>query len=316
MNKYKTLKSIIPYIATLILLACMTVTAEIFNEKEIIFPEITALAIGYIVAEKRSWQVNGRRMLALITVCAIVGVLIVRYIKIGIFPQVILAFTVSQIIFMFSRTTFAPLISAIVLPVMMQTTSFIYPISAFLLTLLVILFNKLLIKIGVKNKEKYIPTTINFQNDAIDTIIRVACVLVIGYVSFLVDFRYAIAPPLLVIFTEFSRPTNKVRNHPIKPIIVLTGCAFVGAFSRYILSITLNLPLTISALTATLIMLIILRCTKLFMPPVGAITILSMIIPESCVFTYPLQIFAGSVIIVFLSRILFMSRQNKHFTKI
>ena len=83
--------------------------------------------------------------------------------------------------------------------------------------------------------------------------------------------------------------------------------------SRYLFTIKLDLPLTVSALIATLIMLLILTYTKMYMPPVGAITILSMIIPESSVVTYPLQIFIGSVVVITLSRILFMKRQNKKY---
>lgn len=86
------IKNIIPYISTLLLVGLMVGIAELLNEKEIIFPEITALAVGYMVAQKRSWKVNGKRMLLLITICATVGVLIVRYSGLTLFPQMIIAF--------------------------------------------------------------------------------------------------------------------------------------------------------------------------------------------------------------------------------
>lgn len=311
MNYFIKMKRYFPYIVTLILVGCMTVSAEILNEKEIIFPEITALAIGFLITEKSSWKVNGKRMLSLIPVCAVLGVLIVKYVTIGIYPQVVLAFTVSQIIFLFSKTTFAPLISAIVLPVMMQTTSFVYPIAAFFLTLAVILFRKIFDKTGIKTKENFVPIKLNLKSDIADTVIRIICVAVIGYIAFLCNIKYMVAPPLLVVFTEFSRPKNKARNKPIKPILVLTSCAFVGAFTRFLINISFGLPLTIAALAATVIMLIILHYSKMYMPPVGAITILSMVISEEILFTYPLQIFLGSVVFILLSRILFCKRQSK-----
>lgn len=52
------IKNILPYISTLLLVGLMVGIAELLNEKEIIFPEITALAVGYMVAQKRSWKVN------------------------------------------------------------------------------------------------------------------------------------------------------------------------------------------------------------------------------------------------------------------
>lgn len=305
------IKKIIPYISTLLLVGLMVGIAELLNEKEIIFPEITALAVGYMVAQKRSWKVNGKRMLLLITICATVGVLIVRYSGLTLFPQMIIAFSFAQILFMFSGTTFAPFVSAIVLPVMMQTKSFIYPISAVVLTILVIGFHQLFLKMKIREDEEYIPVMLNSKDDIIDTALRIVCVAIVGFVAIYFNYKFIIAPPLLVAFTEFSRPRNKVRNKPIKTVLVITGCALVGSLSRYLLTIKLELPLTVSALIATLIMLLILTYTKMYMPPVGAITILSMIIPESSVITYSLQIFVGSVVIILLSRVFFMWRQDK-----
>lgn len=305
------IKNIIPYISTLLLVGLMVGIAELLNEKEIIFPEITALAVGYMVAQKRSWKVNGKRMLLLITICVTVGVLIVRYSRLTLFPQMIIAFSFAQILFMFSGTTFAPFVSAIVLPVMMQTKSFIYPISAVVLTILVIAFHQLFLKMKIREDEEYIPVMLNSKDDIIDTALRVVCVAIVGFVAIYFDYKFIIAPPLLVAFTEFSRPRNKVRNKPIKTVLVITSCALVGSLSRYLLTINLELPLTVSALIATLIMLLILTYTKMYMPPVGAITILSMMIPQSSVITYPLQIFVGSVVIILLSRVFFMWRQDK-----
>lgn len=307
----KFIKNIIPYISTLLLVGIMVGIAELLNEKEIIFPEITALAVGYMVAQKRSWKVNGKRMLLLITICATVGVLIVRYSGLALFPQMIIAFSFAQIVFMFSGTTFAPFVSAIVLPVMMQTKSFIYPISAVVLTILVIGFHQLFLKMKIREDEEYIPVMLNSKDDIIDTALRIVCVAIVGFVAIYFNYKFIIAPPLLVAFTEFSRPRNKVRNKPIKTVLVITGCALVGSLSRYLLTIKLELPLTVSALIATLIMLLILTYTKMYMPPVGAITILSMIIPQSSVITYPLQIFVGSVVIILLSGVFFMWRQDK-----
>ena len=53
------------------------------------------------------------------------------------------------------------------------------------------------------------------------------------------------------------------------------------------LNMTLGLPLTVAALTATAIMLVIVYCTKMYIPPAGALTILSMIIPSESVTFVP-----------------------------
>lgn len=308
MKKYGQL---IPYVATIFLVALMTGIAELFTEAEIIFPEIAALAVGYMVAPKRSWEVNGRRMLALITVCALLGLMIVRFAKLDIYLEIIIAFTISQVLFMYSSTTFAPFVSAIVLPVMLQTTSIIYPVAAFILTLAVILFHKLFLYLGIRNDEDYFPAMLNSNNDKIDTVLRIFCIAIIGFVALYSGFKYVIAPPLLVAFTEFSRPRNKARNKPGYTVAILTGCALVGSISRYIVVNLIDSHITFAAVIATTIMLLIVHYSRMYMPPVGAITILSMIIPEETLITFPLQIFVGSSIIMTITRILFMSRQDK-----
>ena len=310
-NMSDNIKRCLPYLCTVLLVMLMTLFSEVLDEKEIIFPEITALADGYMVAKKRSWKVNAKRMLSLITVCAILGVGIVRYLNAPILVEVVVAYSFAQVIFMYSGTTFAPFVSAIVLPVMMQTESIIYPISAFALTLLIIIFHNVFIFWGIREDEDYIPVKLNLEEDKLDAAIRILCVTLMASVAFMSGFRFIIAPPLLVAFTEFSRPRNKTRNKPVKVVFVITTCAFVGVITRYVFVIKLSCPLTIAAVIATSVMLIILNKTEMYMPPVGAITMLSMIIKKEILFTYPIQIFVGSVVIMVMSRNLFMKRQDR-----
>ena len=56
----------------------MVGVSELLGEKEIIFPEITALTVGAIAAPKHSWKVSRARMILLIAVCSVIGILIVR----------------------------------------------------------------------------------------------------------------------------------------------------------------------------------------------------------------------------------------------
>lgn len=53
------------------------------------------------------------------------------YINTAAYVKVNIAFLIAQVLYVISKTTFAPLISAIVLPVMMQTACFVYTIAAF-----------------------------------------------------------------------------------------------------------------------------------------------------------------------------------------
>ena len=308
--KEKIIK-LIPDAVTVMFVTLMVAVAELSGEREIIFPEITALAIGYIVAEKRSWHVNSIRIVVLITLCAIAGVLIVRSRFAGILPEILIAFAVCQLIFMYSGTTFAPFVSAVILPIMMQTESFVYPAAAFVLTLIIVALHTLFLKCGIRSDEDYVPKWLNSKTDYIDAVLRVISVGIVGAVAFMSGYRFVIAPPLLVAFTEFSRPGNKACNKPFKTIAVVTLCAVIGAVCRYFINISLGMPLAVAAAVAAVLLLAVIHKSRMFMPPAGAITILAMIIPETAVMTFPVQILCGVGSFMLLTHIIFKSRHDK-----
>ena len=65
---------------SLAVVAIMVGSAEIFGEKEIIFPEITAVAMGALIAPVQSWNTSRARLFAAIVSAAVAGVCIVRFI--------------------------------------------------------------------------------------------------------------------------------------------------------------------------------------------------------------------------------------------
>ena len=58
------------------------------------------------------------------------------------------------------------------------------------------------------------------------------------------DCRFAVAPPLLVAFTEFSSPTAAARKRPFRAGAAIFLCALAGTASRLLLQGALGLPLT------------------------------------------------------------------------
>lgn len=306
-EKFKTYA--IADVMAIILVAVMVFASEYFGEREIIFPEMAALSVGYLVSKKRGWMVNDSRILGLITGCAVLGVLIVRYINIGDYLEVLMAFIISQIIFLYSGTTLAPFISAMVLPVVLQTTTWVYPISAFILTAVLILGHRLLLKLGIREDEEYTPVRLDSKEDKKDALIRVLILAVVGAAAYASGFKFAIAPPLLVAFAELSRPGNKAKKKPFKTIALLTLCALEGAVIRYVLVLKLGFSLTFAAAVIMLIALLIIHMFDMYMPPAGAIAILSILIPAEAVATFPLQVFAGVSIFVFCAGTIFSRRE-------
>lgn len=302
-------------IMTILVIAIMVGASEVLGEKEIIFPEITAIAIGLFIAPHRSWQVNKARILILISICSVLGLMISLFVPLPLWLKMSIAFIICQFIFIFSKTSFAPMISAAILPVMLGTKSIIYPVAAITLTALILLGSILLEKLKFKEYEAYIPQPLPEKKDYYDLILRALVAGICIALAINLNFDFAVAPPVLVAFTEFSRRSCKARQKPIKSILIIFLCALTGTICRYFLSVQLGLPLTFSAVTATIIMLAILHLFKMYLPPAGALTTLAMLIPQEKLFLYPIEILAGVSVFMGLALLIFRNKtklMNKH----
>lgn len=120
--------------------------AEWTGEKEIIFPEMAALAVGLWVIDKRVWKVGRWQLIGLMTAGAVAGVCIVRYSMLPLLCNLCLAFAFAACCLLFSRATLIPLISACMLPVLLHTETWIYPSAVFLLSAVLVAGQRLMEK--------------------------------------------------------------------------------------------------------------------------------------------------------------------------
>ena len=124
------------------------------------------------------------------------------------------------------------------------------------------------------------------------------------------DCRFAVAPPLLVAFTEFSSPTAAARKRPFRAGAAIVLCALAGTASRLLLQGALGLPLTLAALLAAAAMIAILRSLGMYVPPAGALAILPMLLPAERLPRYPLQIALGTALFLALAITVFREREE------
>ena len=109
----------------LAIVAAMVGAAELTGQSEIIFPEITAIAVGAFLSPRLAWRTDRVRVLVTVSLCAVLGVLLVRYVPLPVWGRLTLAYGLAQVVFLLSGTRFAPMISAIALPVLLGTAAMI-----------------------------------------------------------------------------------------------------------------------------------------------------------------------------------------------
>ena len=286
----------------------MVFVAEVSRETEIIFPEICALTIGAWVSEQQPWKTNKRRIFILMSLAALFGVLVVKFINAALIIQVCLCFAFTGFILTLFKTNFVPIISACILPVYLKTNSWIYPISVSLMSLIIIVAQWLMEKYHFRPVNNFIPCEFNIKNQ----IIKWSKLLIIFALIALIPFKthqiYFLAPPLIVMFTELSNPQSPARTKPLYIVGLMTFASFVGCSLRLLLNEYLELPLYICTTLACVILFFALDKLKIYFPPAGAILLIPMILDKSLLIRFPLEVFIGAVILSFCAIILFRGK--------
>ena len=291
-------KHTLPVLCTMLLIGGMVGAAELLGNGEIIFPEIAAIATGAVVAPRLAWRTDGWHILAGIALCAALGLGIVWGMLGPVWMQMSAAYLLASAAAFCLRTGFAPMISAAVLPVMLQTRSPIYLAAACGLTVAVLLVRRGLVKAGIREDTPFSPLPLPDRRTLVQTVLRQIIVTVVIWAALRADVRFACAPPLLVAFTEFWRPGAVSRERPGAVIALVTLCAAGGAVIRLIVCMTLGLPAALAAALTMLAVFGIMRAVGLMLPPAAAIAVLAYLIPADAVGTFPLQILLGIAMLV------------------
>lgn len=294
-------KSYIPLLCAMLLIGGMVGAADLFENNEIIFPEIAAIATGALLTPKLAWRTDDLRTFGAIVICAALGLGIVLWMPGAVWMQMCIAYLLASVLFVLSRTSFAPMISAAVLPVLLQTRSVVYLIAACTLTAGILCVRGILLRFGVLTETSFEKMPKPDKSGIFQAVIRWLIVSVVIVTAMYCNYRFAAAPPLLVAFTEFWKPEAVSRKRPFAVITLVTLCAICGAGMRFLLCEQLNIPAFVAAMLTVLAVYGIMKRIGLMLPPAAAIAILAFLIPANALMMFSLQILIGISILVGLS---------------
>ena len=297
-------------------LFCLAVTgmvgvSELLAEREILFPEAAAIALGALVAPRLAWRTSYPALLLSIALCAFSGILIVRVLPLPLAWQLAFAYLVGQLVLLASRISFAPLISAVVLPVLLGTRSLVYPAAAILLTALLLILRIMLEKTGIRTAVPFSPLPPPDRHDGIALCLRSLLTAAMCLIAVRTSLLYLVCPPILVAFTEFTRPNNAAMRTPLRAAALLCAAAAIGTLSRALLCVLLSWPLTAAAALASIALLLLVTAQKLFLPPAAALAVLAMLLPAPALASYPLQVLCASAVYVGCAYLCFHSPAEK-----
>ncbi len=288
-------KTWLPAVISVLLAAGMVAAAEITGEREIIFPEITAIAIGALAAPKQVWNTSKLRLFAAVALSAGTGAAIVRLLPLPVWVQAPLGIFCAAGYITLLGCGFVPAISACVLPILMQTGGAAYLISALGMTALILGVQTILERFGLREKCGFIPearTRGLIKLRAKQSLTAAAICLLPAYFGEI----FITAPPLIVAFFELSKPNSKPRGRIWQTVLLIGGAAFIGTIMRAALSVGAGLPMAFSAAVACGAVLWLVDRLGLYFPPCGAIATLPFLIDQSALWKLPLEVLGGYLI--------------------
>lgn len=213
--------------------------------------------------------------------------------------MILLAFAICQLLYPFSRTTFAPMISGMVLPVLLGITSWVYAVSTMAMTVVIVDLQFFFEKCGICEKELFSPTLLPSKRDSLDMLLRIILAEILIFAAVPTGWQLCAAPPFLVAFTEFSRCNCKARKTTVRTILLISLCGGVGALCRGAFSITLGLPLALAAAVTLLLM----KGMKQYLSPAGAMAILPMPL-------FPVQALIGVSALMGMALLIFRNKNK------
>ena len=285
---------ILPALAAVLLVTAMAAAAELSGQREILFPELAAVAAGALAFPRFAWNVSLPRMLLCLTGGALLGSLLAAAWMIPFVLRLCLAFLAGLTLLVCSRTGFAPMISAVVLPVMLESRSAVYPVSAAVLSGAAVLLCLILSKRDDLRLPEFAPLPRPGRSGLLSLALHWAMGCFVILFAVRSGLRLIAAPPLLVAYTEFQRSDSPAQRMPLRICLLLAACGGIGAALRYpaVYFGVWQFPWAGVAFTAVLLLL---HRTRLYCPPAAALALLAFLIPEQELMRYPAEILSGAL---------------------
>ena len=311
-------------LAVVLLVIAMYTASGGVSQKEIIFPELAALAVGAWVLGNQRWLSRPLLICISPTLAAVTGTIIVHFLSQYQVVAILLAFVLVSIELWIMRSQVTPSISAAILPIFLQIDSLYYPIAVGVLTAIIALPRLSLLsyqkRLGASQKEPFAAKVESAATQAeqgtsaygggrlgedkkcLKWLGIFAGVSLITLIAFITNWKFIVAPPLIVTFVEIIQHRAGVSGQRFK-LVLLLGCASIwGTLSMIVLHNMVHLPLAVVAGSSVIGVLILFKALKLSFPPAMAIALLPTIISSEDLLLYSVQVVTGAFLFIVLSR--------------
>lgn len=261
------------YLSAMAVVVLMVGVAERTGEREVIFPEMAALAIGMWIAPKRVWNVTRLQLVLLMGAGAVAGVCIVRWSPWPLAANLALAFA--------------------------------FAAGCLSLSLIVVAGQRAMERGGLRPETHYDRPEWNWRHDGVRWMWLLLAVLAVAVLPLSTGYRYCILPPLIVTFVEFANSKSGFRNRPVQVWLMLVAGATAGTLMEWMGHVWLGWSESVVALVVCACLFVMFERVGRYFAPVGAIALIPMIVPPQDLFWLPVQIACGAAVFIAVALLLF-----------
>lgn len=257
----------------------------VFKSKEIILPEIAALAVGCLVYQNPIWLSKPLHLFLLPSITAVLGFL-VNMLPIEYAYKLVLILALMLLVLRLFKSFLAPALATGLLPVITNASSYSFIISILLFTCALSLY---VVLSNTEKKNIGLPKQENSRDGILYMVFIALWILICDQEKWM--FMAALPP---VIVTGYEAAHKEVYDMVTlkKQIVCLFLASFVGIQALHFLN---NLLLVV--LADILAVALILKIFKFRLPPAYAMAILPMILYNASYSYFYFQVLLMSIII-------------------
>lgn len=283
---------------------CMCAVAWGTGLSEVLFPETAAILCGAWMQPRQAWNVDRPRMLLLMTSGAVFGLLLNLLIPGGIWIRALLGFAFCACLMNVMGADMTPMLSAAILPVLLGTRTWLYPAVVFSLVALICMGQVALERVGLRERPAFVPLRQPPREALLSWGRRLVVFALLSAPAYLTGNAFFAVPPLIVTYTELTRPDHTLRLRPVRSWVTLAAAAALGSAARCAVEWA-GAPLPLAAALGFVGLVLVWNAARTWLPPAGAILLLALLVPFRGPWLYPVEVALGGAVWVAAAELLF-----------
>ena len=268
-------------VAVALFLTLMVAAADASELREIVFPEAAALCVGLWLMPKAVWNIRGWQIPLYLTAAATIGLALNLLLPACFEIRFAFAFVLVMGLLRLVRCNMYPTVSAAMLPVLINTSSWLYPECVLVISTLLALGRGWLRQ---EERPEYHP----FGGGQLALLTVAVCLpLVVTHCAPIPTMRFLAVPPLVVTMIEFANRRSGFRERPWTIWGLIVAAATLGTLTGLLFHHRWGLPMAVGTFVTVPLMLLLFRRFKPFAPAL-AIAIVPALLPCESLPWFPL----------------------------